>query len=123
MKLILDIHKYNTYIIKHISVIIILYGVMKLIDFFTKDLKPGQKQYEALRSVAFQEGVIEEIALRFGYSPRSLRALVYRLLKGKHQLFPEVKRGPKSRHTSSETAKLIIKLRREKKLNSTDLPQ
>jgi len=123
MKLFLDIHKYYTYIIKHISVIFILYSVMKLIDFFTKDLKPGQKQYESLRSVAFQEGTIEEIALRFGYSPQSLRALVYRLLNGKHQLFPEVKKGPKSRHTSSETVKLIIKLRRKKKLNSREIAE
>ena len=29
---------------------------MELIDFFTKDLKPRQKQYEALRAVAFKVG-------------------------------------------------------------------
>jgi len=32
---------------------------MELIDLFTKDLKPRQKQYEAIRAVAFKEGTID----------------------------------------------------------------
>ncbi len=55
-------------------------NAMELIDFFTKDLKPRQKQYEAIRAMAFNEGTIEEIAQRFGYTPQSLRTLINRLL-------------------------------------------
>jgi len=43
-------------------------NAMELIDFFTKDLKPRQKQYEAIHAVAFNEGAIEEIAQHFGYT-------------------------------------------------------
>jgi len=49
---------------------------MDLIDFFTKNIPPRQKQYEAIRAVAFNEGTISEIAQRFGYTPQSLRTLV-----------------------------------------------
>ena len=98
-------------------------NVMEFIDFFTKDLKPRQKQYEAIRAVAFNEGAIEEIAQRFGYTPQSLRTLVNRLLRGKHQLFPTVKKGPKGRHISPKAAQLIITLRREKRLNSREITE
>lgn len=94
---------------------------MELIDFFTKNISPRQKQYEALRAVTFEEGSIEYIAQRFDYKPQSLRTLMNRLINGKHQLFPEVKRGPKSRRLSRETEKLIITLRRKKKINSKEI--
>lgn len=96
---------------------------MDLIDFFTKDLSPRQKQYEAIRAVAFHEGSIKQIAQRFGYTPQSLRTLINQLLKGKHQLFPEIKRGPKTRRLSEKTQALIIKLRREKKLNTKQITE
>jgi transposase len=96
---------------------------MELIDFFTKDLKPRQKQYEAMRAVAFEEGTVEEIATRFGYTPQSLRTLINRLLRGKHQLLPEVKTGPKGRHTSPEIMELIVQLRRGKRLNSREITE
>lgn len=94
---------------------------MQIIDFFTKDLKHRQKQYEAIRAVAFKEGTIKDVAGRFGYTQQSLRTLINRLLNGKHQLFPDVKRGPKGRHTSPEIEKLIIQLRRRKRLNSREI--
>ncbi len=94
---------------------------MSLIDYFTKDLKPRQKQYEAIRAVAFGEGDMDEVALRFGYAPRSLRTLINRLERGRHVLFPEVKRGPKGRHTSAEVVKLITELRRKRRLNSREI--
>jgi len=94
---------------------------MKIKDYFTKDLKPRQKQYEALRAVAFAQNSIEEIAGHFGYSPQSLKALVSRLVSGKHQLFPDVKTGPKTRHTSENTVELIVKLRRERRLASEEI--
>ena len=100
-----------------------LYSNMKLIDFFTKDLEPRQKQYEVLRALAFEEGTIVEIAKLFGYTPQSLRTSVNRLLSGKHQIFPEIKRGPKGRHISPETVKLISKLRRNKRLNSIEITE
>jgi transposase len=94
---------------------------MKLTDYFTRNLKPRQKQYEALRAIAFQEGTIDEIATCFGYTPQSLKTLVNRLLRGKHQLFPDIKSGPKGRHTAQETVKAIIGLRRERRLNAKEI--
>jgi len=94
---------------------------MSLIDCFTKDLKPRQNQYEAIRAVAFEEGDMREVALRFGYTPQSLRTLINRLERGRHVLFPEIKRGPKGRHTSAETVKLITELRRKRRLNAREI--
>ena len=96
---------------------------MDLIKFFTKNLKPRQKQYEAIRAVAFKEGTIEEIAKRFGYAPQSLRTLVNRLLRDKHILFPEVVKGPKGRHTLPDTIDLIVQLRRKKRLGSKEIKE
>ena len=94
---------------------------MDLIDYFTGDLKPRQKQYEAIRAVAFKEGGIGEVAPCFGYTPQSLRTLINRLEGGRHVLFPEVKRGPKGRHTSDETVTLIYELRRKRKINAQEI--
>jgi len=94
---------------------------MELKDLFTKNLKTRQRQYEAVRAVAFEEGSIEEVALRFGYSPQSLRNLVNRVRKGKHELFPEVKPGPKGRRVPEEAAELIVELRRKKGLSSYEI--
>lgn len=96
---------------------------MDLVDFFTKDIPPKQRQYEVLRAIAFKEGTLEEIAQRFGYKPHSLRTLVNRLIRGKHRLFPEVKRGPKGRRVSPETEKIIITLRRKKRINSKEITE
>jgi transposase len=96
---------------------------MELTDFFTKELKPRQKQYEAIRAAAFKEGTIEEVAQRFGYTSQSLKTLINRLLNGKHQLFPDLKKGPKRRHTTSEIVKSVIQLRREKRLNSKEITE
>ncbi|MDO9464704.1 MAG: hypothetical protein Q7J67_05345 [bacterium] len=96
---------------------------MEIKDYFTKNLKPRQKQYEAIRAVAFKEGTIDEIATCFEYSPKSLKTLINRLLRGKHQLFPDVKTGPKGRHTSDQTVKEIICLRREKRLSAKEITE
>ena len=97
--------------------------VMELKDYFTKNLKPRQKQYEALRAVAFKEGTIDEVAACFEYNPKSLKTIINRLLRGKHQLFPDVKTGPKGRHTSDQTVKLIIGLRREKRSSAKEITE
>lgn len=91
---------------------------MKVIELFTKNLSAKQKQYEAIRAVAFQEGNIEKIASQFGYSPQTLRNLINKALKGELIVFPEIKPGPKGRQTSDEHLDLIIALRRQQKINS-----
>ena len=96
---------------------------MNLKELFTENLKPHQKQYEAIRAVAFNEGTIEEIAIRFGYTPQSLRMLLSRLKRGEHRLFPEVRRGPKGNRIDDHTKRLIIKLRRNEKLNSKEITE
>jgi transposase len=96
---------------------------MELIDYFIKDMHPRQRQYEAIRAVAFKEGAINDIAERFGYTPQTFRTLINRLLRDRLQLFPDIKRGPKKRHVSSEIEKMIIQLRRKKMLNSREITE
>jgi transposase-like protein len=96
---------------------------MKLIDFFTKDLSPKQKQYEAIRAVAFGEGPIKEVAKKFGYTPQTLRTFIHQLRTAKLQIFPLVKKGPVTRRISPETVKLIIQLRRQEMLNSREIAE
>jgi len=97
--------------------------ILKLIKLFTQNLPARQKQYEAIRAVAFQEGNIKEIAARFRYSPQTLRNLVNKVLKGKHDIFPEVKPGPKGRQTPDKYVDTIIDLRRKKKLSSYQISE
>jgi len=94
---------------------------MELRDYFIKNLPPRQKQYEAIRAVAFNEGTIKDVAAHFRYTPQTLRMLINRLVRDKLQLFPDIKRGPKGRHIPSETEKMIIQLRRKKMLNSREI--
>jgi transposase len=94
---------------------------MKLSEFFTKNLSPRQKQYEAIRAVAFEEGAIKDIAKKFGYTPQTLRTLIHQLTKAKLQLFPAVKKGPVMRRVAPKTMKMIIQLRRQKTLNSQEI--
>ena len=96
---------------------------MELRDYFIKDLPPRQRQYEAMRAVAFNEGAIKDIAERFRYTPQTLRMLINRLVREKLQLFPDIKRGPGGRHIPSETAEMIIQLRRKKMLNSREITE
>jgi transposase len=94
---------------------------MNLLDLFTQNLSPRQKLYEAIRAVTFQEGSIEEIASRFGYTPQSLRVLIHRVVSGQQSLFPEVKRGPQKPQTAPETIHTVIQLRRHRQLNSQEI--
>jgi len=96
---------------------------MILKDYFTKDLKPRQRQYEAIRAIAFGEGTIDEIAARFDYSPRSLDTMVSKVINEKHQLFPDVKTGPKGRRSSKQAVKEIIDLRRKKRLSAKEIAE
>jgi len=96
---------------------------MELRDYFIKDLPPRQRQYEAIRAVAFNEATIKDIAERFGYTPQTLRMLINRLVRDKLQLFPDIKKGPRGRHIPSETEKIIIQLRRKRMLNSREITE
>ncbi len=96
---------------------------MELKDLFTKNLSSPQKQYEAIRAVAFQEGSMEEIAKRYGYKASSLRSLISKVLTGQHILFPKVKRGPRGRRVSDDIQRIIYTLRRKKRLNSRDIAE
>ena len=96
---------------------------MELKDFFIKNLSTRQKQYEAIRAMAFKEGNLAEIARCFGYTAGTLRTLISRLLNGEHILFPEVKRGPRERRISGEIQKMIYVLRRKKRLSSRDIAE
>jgi len=96
---------------------------MDLKDFFTRNISPRQKQYEALRAIAFKEGQLEEIALRFKYTVSSLRVLISKLYNGQHILFPSVKRGPRKRRLSEEIQTLIYTLRRKKRLNAQGITE
>jgi DNA-binding MarR family transcriptional regulator len=96
---------------------------MELRDYFIKDLPPRQRQYEAIRAVAFNEGTIKDIAERFRYTPQTLRMLINRLVRDKFQLFPDIKRGPKGRRIPSETERMLIQLRRKKMLNSREITE
>lgn len=94
---------------------------MDLVELFTQNLSPRQRQYEAIRAVAYNEGTVEEIASRFGYTPQSLRVLIHRVVSGKQTLFPDIKRGPKKLQTPPDTIKAVIQLRRRKRLNSQEI--
>jgi len=94
---------------------------MDIKNFFTKNLSPKQRQYEALRAVAFKEGDIPQIAKRFGYAAGTVRILVGRLLTRQLVLFPQVKRGPKERRVLEETRRTIYALRRKEKLNAKEI--
>jgi transposase len=96
---------------------------MELRDYFIKDLPPRQRQYEAIRAVAFNEATMKDIAERFGYTPQTLRMLINRLVRDKLQLFPDIKKGPGGRHIPSETEKIIIQLRRKRMLNSREITE
>ncbi len=96
---------------------------MELRDYFIKDLPPRQRQYEAIRAVAFNEGTIKDIAERFRYTPQTLRMLINRLVRDKFQLFPDIKMGPKGRRIPSEAEKMLIQLRRKKMLNSREITE
>src|SRR4030042_6859966 len=97
--------------------------VMELRDYFIKDLPPRQRQYEAIRSVAFSEGTIKDIDERFRYTPQTLRMLINRIVRDKFQLFPYIKKGPKGRHIPAETEKVVIQWRRQSMLNSREITE
>jgi hypothetical protein len=45
--------------------------------FFAQPVNPYQRRYEALRALFVDGGDPKDVAVRFGFAPRSLRQLVY----------------------------------------------
>ena len=85
----------------------------KLKKIFTENLTARQRQYEALRVLAFSDRSYEEIAEDFGYTAQSLRNFESLALRGKIDFFPDVKKGPKEPRLSAKTVKKVIDLRKK----------
>ena len=77
----------------------------KLQNFFKENLTPRQRQYEALRMLAFGDKSYEEIAAYFGYTAQSLRNFESLALRGKIDFFPAIKKGPKKPLKNSSTSR------------------
>lgn len=88
--------------------------------FFTENLSPRQKQYEALRMIAVDGKSYEDVALHFGYHRQTLYNLRKKLLDGSLKLFMEPDKGPKNTRTPNELIKKIITLRKQN-LSSYDI--
>ncbi len=82
---------------------------------FTKNLKPKQRQYEALRMLAFEDASYEEVAKRFGYTPASLRNIESLALREKINFFSDIKTGPKEPRIAPEIFEKIRELRKQNK--------
>ena len=60
-----------------------------LLDFFDHPQSRRQRQYEAVRAFIKERTPAEEVALRLGYTPATVYALVRDARAGKIRLFPE----------------------------------
>lgn len=80
---------------------------------FTENLKPKQKQYEALRMLVMEGKSYEEVAKHFDYTVQTVRNLKTKALAGKIDFFPGVPKGPKGLQTPPHIIKRIIKLRKD----------
>lgn len=87
----------------------------KLQKIFTHNLTPRQKQYEALRMLAFDNKSYDGVGKHFNYTPQTVRNLESLALRGKILFFPPIKKGPRGPRTSSKIIKKIITLRKQNK--------
>ena len=83
----------------------------KLRKLFTENLKPRQKQYEALRMLAFEHKSCEEVAKYFGYTVQTVRNLKNSALRGKIDFFDDIPTGPKKLQTPPHMIQRIVELR------------
>ena len=79
---------------------------------FTGNLKPKQRQYEALRMIAIDGSSYEDAANKFGYSAQSVRNLKTLALSGRLEFFPDVSFGPRDSRTPPERVARVFELRR-----------
>ena len=87
----------------------------KLKNLFTKNLRPKQKQYEALRSIAMDGLSYAEAAEKFNYSPQTIRNLKQLFVAGKLDFFPVLASGPKGSRSDENTVARILELRKDGK--------
>ena len=87
----------------------------ELKKIFTKNLKPRQRQYEALRMVALDGKSFAEAASKFKYSEQSVRNMKQLVLSGKLDFFPDVSTGPRGSRTSPQLISKILELRKDGK--------
>jgi transposase len=82
-------------------------------EFFQNPSNKRQRNYEAIRALIIEQISIEEVALKYGYTPGSLRNLLSRAKNGKIDLFPAMQPGPTGRRVDDPVLQKIIDLRRQ----------
>lgn len=95
-------------------------GPLDLESFFKIPKSIRQKQYEAIRAIIIDNIPINNVATIFNYKLSTLNSLIRDAKNNKIELFPEIKKGPKSRHTNSDIQNKIIELRSDN-LSTTDI--
>ena len=84
----------------------------ELKNIFTKNLKPKQRQYEALRMIAVDGKSVADAAEKFGYSPQTVRNLRQLVLSGEIEFFPDIPRGPVGSRTAPDLIEKALELRK-----------
>lgn len=80
---------------------------------FSEDLKPRQRQYEALRMIALEGKSYEEAAQRFGYTTQTVRNIKNLVLSGKLDFFPVFAKGPVDNRVPQAILNQIVELRKQ----------
>ena len=62
--------------------------------YFLAPKTPKQRQYEALRAYTLEGATAKQVAERFGFTTKSLYALVHDLRNDKLDFFPKSTTGP-----------------------------
>jgi transposase len=103
-------HHNNTLINKKIN----------LSDYFNNPVSERQKQYEAVRAVVIDKELTTNVANKFGYKPKTVYSLVRDVKKGKLEIFPVVRKGPKQKRTLQKTQDKVIRYRKQR-LSTSDI--
>lgn len=80
---------------------------------FSENLKPRQRQYEALRSIALEDKSYEQAAQQFGYTTQTVRNIKNLALSGKLDFFPNLPKGPVGHRVPPKNLSQIIELRKQ----------
>ena len=82
-------------------------------DYFKNPISPRQRQYEAVRAVAYEKESPQKVAKKYGYKTATLYSLVRDAKAGKLRLFPEMRKGPKRKRTPDDVQSRIVALRKQ----------
>jgi len=93
---------------------------MDLYSYFSKPASARMKQYEAVRAFIIEGKTAAEIAKQFGYAINNIYTLIRDAKAGNLDLFPEVVKGIKRRHTPDAVQEKIIEYR-NKNLSIIDI--